>query len=49
MFGAGAGQPTEEQRKAQEQYAYDTLKTAGAIAGLLWITPIVYHYIKKQF
>lgn len=46
--GAGAGQPTEAQKKAQEQATYDTLKTAGALAGLLWVTPIVYHYIKKQ-
>ncbi|KAG2736880.1 hypothetical protein G9P44_000970 [Scheffersomyces stipitis] len=45
----GGGQPTEEQKKLQEKMAYDTLKVAGFIAGALWVTPIIYHYIKKQF
>lgn len=46
MYG---GQPSEEQKKLQEQYAYDTLKNAGIIAGLIWATPIIYHFIAKQF
>lgn len=46
MYG---GPATEEQKKIQEKYAYDTLKVSGLIAGALWITPIVYHYIKRQF
>jgi import receptor subunit TOM5 len=45
MYG---GQPSEEQKKLQEQYAYDTLKTAGLIAGALWVTPMIYHFIQKQ-
>lgn len=49
MFGGPGAQPSEEQKKLQEQYAIDTLKTAGLIAGALWVTPIVYHFIKKQF
>lgn len=50
MFGGpGSNQPTEEQRKLQEQYAYDTLRTASLIAAALWVTPIVFHYVKKQF
>lgn len=46
MYG---GAPTEEQKKVQEQYAYDTLKTSGLIAGALWVTPIIYHFVKRQF
>lgn len=49
MFGGPGAQPTMEQKKLQEQQAMDTLKTAGFLAGALWLTPIVYHYIKRQF
>lgn len=49
MYGGPGGQPTEEQKKLQEKYAYDTLKTAGYIAGALWVTPIIIHFIRKQF
>lgn len=42
------GQPTEEQTKLQEQYAYETLRNAGIIAGVVWATPIVYHFIARQ-
>lgn len=44
----GGSQPTEEQKKLQEQYAYDTLKFAGIVAGALWVTPIVLNFIRKQ-
>ena len=36
----GGPQPTEEQKKLQEQYAYDTLKFAGIVAGALWVTQL---------
>lgn len=49
MFGGPGAQASEEQKKLQEQYAYDTLRFAGLVAGALWVTPIVYHYIKRQF
>jgi len=49
MFGGPGAQPSEEQKKLQEQYAYDTLRTAGYIAAALWVTPIIYHWAKKQF
>ena len=44
----GGPQPTEEQKKLQEQYAYDTLKFAGLVAGALWISPIIVNFIRKQ-
>lgn len=47
MFGGP--QLTEEQKKVQEQYANDTLKTAGVLAGVLWVAPIIIHFVKKQF
>lgn len=47
MYG-GPGPNSEEQRKLQEKYANDTLKTAGLIAGALWVTPIIFHFVKKQ-
>ena len=49
MYGGPGQGMTEEQKKLQEKYTNDTLKTAGFIAGALWITPIVFHFIKKQF
>ncbi|WPK26365.1 hypothetical protein PUMCH_003718 [Australozyma saopauloensis] len=49
MYGGPGAQPTKEQRRLQEQQAMDTLKVAGFMAGALWLTPIVYHYIKRQF
>lgn len=49
MYGGPGSQPNEAQKKLQEKYAYDTLKTAGLIAGALWITPIIFHYVRKQF
>ncbi|KAM3120321.1 hypothetical protein RJF_1542 [Candidozyma auris] len=48
MYNPSAEIP-EEQKKMQEQISYATLKTAGVIAGALWLTPIVLHFIKKQF
>ncbi|OBA24496.1 hypothetical protein METBIDRAFT_37464 [Metschnikowia bicuspidata var. bicuspidata NRRL YB-4993] len=48
MFGGPGAQPSEEQKKLQEQYAYSTLQTAGLMAGALWITPIIFHFVKKQ-
>jgi import receptor subunit TOM5 len=48
MYGAPQGQQAEEQKKLQEQYAYDTLKFAGVIAGALWVVPIVIHFVQKQ-
>lgn len=48
MFGGPGGQPSDEQKKLQERYAIDTLKTAGLIAGALWITPVIFHFIRKQ-
>ncbi len=35
-------------KKLQEQYAYDTLKFAGLVAGALWISPIIVNFIRKQ-
>lgn len=49
MYGAPGGQITEEQKKLQEKYTNDTLKTAGIMAGVLWLTPVVFHFVKKQF
>lgn len=49
MYGGPGAEIPEEQKKAQEQMSYATLKTAGVVAGALWLTPIVFHFIKKQF
>lgn len=49
MFGGPGAQPSEDQRKLQEQYANDTIKTAGVIAVTLWVIPMVFHFVKKQF
>ncbi|CCE83664.1 Piso0_004249 [Millerozyma farinosa CBS 7064] len=49
MFGGPGGPSGEDQKKLQEQYAYDTLKLAGVVAGVLWVSPIVFHFIKRQF
>lgn len=48
MYG-GPGTPiSEEQRKAQIQQTNDTLKLAGVIAGTLWVTPVIFHFIQRQ-
>lgn len=48
MYGGPGAQQSEEQRKLQEKAAYDTLKMAGYIAGALWITPIIIHFVKRH-
>lgn len=48
MFGGPEAQASEEQKKLQEQYANSTIKTAGVLAAALWVTPIVFHFIKRQ-
>lgn len=46
----GGGQPlSEEEKKAHQQATNNTLVAAGYIAFGLWVTPIVYHFIVKQF
>lgn len=47
MYGGPSGKSGEEQKKLQEKYANDTLKTAGIIAGALWITPMVIQFFRK--
>lgn len=49
MFGGPGAQPTKEQRQLQEKYSMDTLKMAGLMAATLWATPIVYHWVTRQF
>lgn len=46
MYG---GPISEEQKASQEQYVSNTLRTAAALAGALWIAPFVIHFAKKQF
>lgn len=40
---------SEDKIKLQEEMAYGTLKFAGMIAGALWVAPIIYHFVQKQF
>lgn len=49
MYGGPGGEIPAEQKKLQEQQAAETMKAAGMLAGALWVTPIVFHFIKKQF
>lgn len=47
MYG---GQPlSESEKKAHQDNTNRTLLTSMYIAGALWITPIIYHYVQKQF
>jgi import receptor subunit TOM5 len=48
MFGGG--QPlSEEQKKAHQAVTNNTLLTSLAVAATLWVTPIVFHFVQKQF
>lgn len=46
MFGAP--QLSEEEKKIHQQQTNNTIKVSLYIATALWVTPIVYHFIKKQ-
>ncbi|CDR44095.1 CYFA0S13e03312g1_1 [Cyberlindnera fabianii] len=46
----GGGQPlSEDEKKAHQAVTNQTLITAGYIAAALWVTPIIVHFVHKQF
>ncbi|SCV02997.1 LAMI_0H04654g1_1 [Lachancea mirantina] len=49
MFGLPQQQPSEEEKKIHQLQSYQTLINAGYVAGLLWISPIVWNFVKKQW
>lgn len=48
MFGGG--QPlSEEEKKARQAQTNNTVITSVYIAAALWATPIIIHFVQKQF
>ncbi|SCU94819.1 LAME_0F09428g1_1 [Lachancea meyersii CBS 8951] len=49
MFGLPQQPPSEEEKKIHQQQSNQTLITAGYAAALLWVSPMVWHFIKRQW
>lgn len=48
MFGA-PHEASEDEKKAHEQQTNRTVMVAGAAAVALWVTPMIWNIIKKQW
>jgi import receptor subunit TOM5 len=47
MYG---GQPlSESEKKAHQEVTKNSLKMALYIAGALWVAPIAFHFVQRQF
>ncbi len=49
MFGIPQQEPTEEEKKVRQEAANNTLKTAAALSFALWISPVVWNFVRKQW
>ncbi|CCH60334.1 hypothetical protein TBLA_0C05370 [Henningerozyma blattae CBS 6284] len=49
MFGLPQPEPTEEERKAQEEQSFLVVRNAACAAALLWFSPVVWNFVKRQW
>ncbi|CCC67730.1 hypothetical protein NCAS_0A11720 [Naumovozyma castellii] len=49
MFGLPQQEATEEEKQLHQQQTNRTIVTAAYTAALLWASPIVWHFVKKQW
>lgn len=49
MFGLPQQEPSEEEKKLHQQATNKTLMNAAYASALLWLSPLVWHFIKKQW
>ncbi|KAL6947581.1 translocase of the outer membrane [Hanseniaspora osmophila] len=48
MFGFPGQEPSEEEKNLHQRQSESTVSKAVYGAALLWVSPIIYHFIKKQ-
>lgn len=49
MFGIPQQESSEEEKKLRQEAANSTLKTAAILGTALWLSPIVWNFVKKQW
>lgn len=49
MFGIPQQEPSEEEKRLRQEAANSTLKTAAILGTALWLSPIVWNFVKKQW
>ncbi|AAS50471.1 AAR106Cp [Eremothecium gossypii ATCC 10895] len=49
MFGFPQQQPSEEELKKHQEQTNSTVMTAAYAAAFLWVSPIVWNFIRKQW
>lgn len=49
MFGIPQQEPSEEEKKLRQEAANSTLKNAVALSLVLWVSPMVWNFVKKQW
>lgn len=49
MFGLPQQETSEEEKKLHQQATNKTLINAAYASALLWLSPLVWHFIKKQW
>lgn len=49
MFGFPQQQPSEEEKKIHQAQTNQTLVNAAYAAAALWLSPLIWNFVKKQF
>lgn len=49
MFGLPQQEVSEEEKRAHQEQAEKTLKQAAYVAAFLWVSPMIWHLVKKQW
>lgn len=49
MFGLPQGEPSEEEKNLHQQQTNNTIRNAAYVAGLLWVSPMIWNFLKKQW
>ncbi|CCF55966.1 hypothetical protein KAFR_0A05310 [Kazachstania africana CBS 2517] len=49
MFGLPQQEISEEEKRMHEEQTNKTLRNAAVASVVLWVSPIVWHFVKKQW
>ncbi|CCE62951.1 hypothetical protein TPHA_0D03150 [Tetrapisispora phaffii CBS 4417] len=49
MFGLPQGEPSEEEKQLHQQQTNATVRNSLCAAALLWVSPMVWNFVKKQW
>ena len=49
MFGLPQQEVSEQEKRAHQEQTEKTLKQAAYVAAFLWVSPMIWHLVKKQW